>query len=211
MRIPLLIARITSAADTTWHLALHIVLNILSEARHLRSRHQATTAPVLLLRELVNACRYHLRAAFDPRTFFALDGDGHGRRRADLDRAERRQRRALAILRRRHATMLLRALGDTADEVEATLTRHWQHTTRDGWSFDLIPDYLTTCLCWREGSTHHQIDVHRWASNVGGVWVATPAPVRRYLDRADEHETRLYDSYCSGNAGPGVRPVPERT
>jgi hypothetical protein len=35
------------------------------------------------------------------------------------------------------------------------------------------------------------VDVFAWVCNVDGTWIATPAPVRRYLRHADAHEQML--------------------
>ena len=208
MRVTRSIAQLARTADTAWHLAAQTMSNIVSSTRYNR-RHSYTTSPGwTLLRGFVDTCRYWLGMGLDPRTFHAIDGDGGGRRRADLNRAQRRQRRVLADLRRRHVTMLLHALGDTADEVEATLTRHWQRAAQGDVIIPLIEDFLTDRLRWRDRLAHHEIDIYPWASNISGVWVAIPAPVRRYLDRSHEHRTRLEEGY-TGHPRRGVRPVPE--
>ena len=200
-------ARIARTIVTALYLAVQTASDITWNARHEWREHHTDMPLPALLRRLAKMCRYYLGGALDPRTFFAIDGDDRGRRRADLDRAARRQRRTLADLRRRHATMLLRALGNSADEVEATLTRHCQLTAEDGSIIPLIPDFLATRLWWRDQPARHQIDIFPWASNISGLWVATPAPVRRYLDRSDEHERRLYESYTR-HPRRGVRPAP---
>jgi hypothetical protein len=200
------IDRIARTAVTVWYLAVQTASDIIASARH-EWRTQHADAPIpALLRRLTRMCRYYLGCAVDPRTFFAVDGDHLGRRRADLDRVARQQRRSLGDLRRRHGRMLLRALGGNAGEVENTLTRHWQ-IVGDDLPCRLIEGYLIDRLRWRERPVHHEIDIFPWASNISGVWVATPAPVRRYLARADEHERRLRDA-STGHPHRGMRPAP---
>jgi hypothetical protein len=205
-RHALRIDRTARMAVTVWYLAVQTASDIVAGARHeWRTQRPDTPAPALL-RRLSRMCRYYLGCAFDPRTFFAVDGDHLGRRRADLDRVARRQRRALGDLRHRHVRMLLRALGSDADEVENTLTRHWQ-IVGDDLPCRLIESYLVDRLRLRDRPVHHQIDIFPWASNFSGVWVATPAPVRRYLARVDEHERRLRDA-STGHPRRGIRSAP---
>ena len=193
---------------TGWYLAFHTIGQIVAGMRHQRRDDRARKLPwAHRLRRLARLCRYDIGCAVDPRTFFAVDADKHGRHRRDLDRAARRHRRVLADLRRRHVSMLLRALGDNADEVQASLTRNWQRHG-DDWTHLLFDDYVLPRLRWRERSAYLQIDVYAWATNVSGVWVATPAPVRRYLRRTLEHEGRLADAYTR-RLRRGVLPAPE--
>jgi hypothetical protein len=200
--------RMRRTAITGWYLAVHTIGQIVAGVRYERRDDHARTLPVGdRLRRLARLCRYYIGCAADPRTFFVVDADRHGRRRSDVDRTARRHRRVLADLRRRHVSMLLRALGDSAADVEATLTRNWQrHGDERTWS--LFDDYLVPRLRWRERTTYLQIDVHPWATNVSGVWVATPAPVRRYLRCTVEHEGRLDDAYTR-RLRRGVLPAPE--
>jgi hypothetical protein len=199
-------ARAARTALTVWFLAVQTTSDITWSARHAWREHHAHEPARALLRRLVDICRCHLAGALDPRTFF--HSDGRGRRRADLDRAVLRQQRALADLRRRHVRMLLRSLGGSADEVEATLTRHWQLTAQDGWMIPLIPDFLATRLRWRDQPASRQIDILPWASNISGIWVVTPAPVRRYLARSHQHELRLYEAYTR-HPRHGIRLAPD--
>ncbi len=200
------IAPIARTAITVWYLAVQTTSDIGRPARHVWREHHDMPLSALL-RRLAKMCRYYLGCTVDPRTFFAIDGDDRGRRRADLDRAARRQRRTLADLRRRDASMLLRALGDTVEQVEATLTRHWQ-LSGDDYPYQMVEDYLVTRLRWRDRPTRHQIDVYPWAANISGVWVSTPAPVRRYLRRAHLHEQRLCEAYTR-HPRRGPRPAPD--
>lgn len=208
VRVSPRVDRMYRTATTAWYLTIHTIGQIVAGMRHERRDDRTRTLPVVhQLRRLARLCRYYTGCAADPRTFFAVDADTHGRCRRDVDPAARRRRRVLADLRRRHVSMLLRALGDTADEVEATLTRNWQrHGDDRTWS--LVEDYLVPRLRWRERSAYLQIDVYGWATNVSGVWVATPAPVRRYLRRTVEHEGRLDDTYAR-RVRRGVLPAPE--
>jgi hypothetical protein len=205
MSVPPLLAVIIRTATTSCYLAVQTASDIGSGTRYERRRHHDRTAVPLLLRRLVTMVGYYLGCAFDPRTFLPSDGDDKGRRRKDLDPAARRRRRALADLRRRHASMLLHALGDTAEAVEAALTRHWQ-IYGDEYPLELIEDYLVLRMRWRDNPVRHQIDVHAWACDISGVWVPTPAPVRHYLRRAREHEERLAVAYTPYPRR-GVRPV----
>jgi hypothetical protein len=204
MHAPLRLAAIIRTATAICYLAVQTTSDIVSGARYEWRHHNRKALPVLL-RRLARMVRYYLAYAVDPRTLFPGDGDT-GRRRKDLDPAARRHRRALGDLRRRHAGMLLRALGDTADAVEAALTRHWQIYGNE-YPFELIEDYLVIRMRWRDSPVLYPIRVFAWASDIGGVWVPTPAPVRRYLRRAIQHERRLEAAYtpCPRR---GVRPAP---
>ena len=194
-------------------LAAHLVLYIGSgirfsvgyerRQRHTPWRHSETS----VLRRLAVPVRYFVATAVDPRTFFTCDGDDLGRQRKDLDQVARRQRRTLADLRRRHAGMLLRALGDSADDVEAALTRDWQIYGGEE-VFDLLHDYLYIRMRQRDPMVGWLIHIDRWVSDVGGVWVATPAPVRYYLRRRYKHEKRLEAAYTR-HPRRGVRPAPQ--
>jgi hypothetical protein len=198
--------RIARTAVTIWYLSIQTASDIASSARHVWRDHRADTSLPKLLRRLAKMCRYYLWGAVDPLTFFDIDGDSRGRCRADLDRTARRRWRGLADLRRRRVSMLLRALGDTADQVEATLTQHWQ-LTGDDHPFDLAEDYLRARLRYRDPSALHYIHVFRWATMVSGVWVATPAPVRAYLRRTLQHEQQLAEAYTR-RPRRGPRPAP---
>ncbi|MEJ3741806.1 hypothetical protein WEI85_00690 [Actinomycetes bacterium KLBMP 9797] len=205
MRVPPF-AALLRATVTAWYLAMQTASDIVHSAWHLWRTERSRIPLPQLLRRLVKICRYDLGGAVDPRMFFPIDAGVKGHRRRDLDRAGRRQRRGLADLRRRHASMLLHALGDTADEVEATLTRHWQLY---GYEYAdlLVEDYLVLRLLWRDRPPRHQIDVYPWASNISGVWVATPAPVRRYLQHRYEHQRRLEAAHTR-RPRRGPRPAP---
>jgi hypothetical protein len=187
MPVPRPFAALILSTTTGWHLAVQTGSDVLAGI-WCECRDRSGDEP--LRRRVAKVCRYYLGWALDPRTFFAIDGDGFGRRRHELDEAARRQRRILADQRRRHAGMLLRALGDTADGVQASLTRHWRIYGGD-YADLLIEDYLCLRLLWRDRPVYHQIDVYPWAANVSGVWVATPAPVRAYLRGRFEHQRRL--------------------
>jgi len=86
--------------------------------------------------------------------------------------------------------MLLHALGDTADAVEASLTWYWQ-IADDDVAFGLVEDYLAARLRHRDPHALIYVYVFAWACCVGGTWVATPAAVRAYLRRAYTHEQML--------------------
>lgn len=208
MHITRLFARFVRTAALAAHLLLYVGSGIRFgvgyewRQRHTPSRHGETS----VLRRLAMPICHFVAGAVDPRTFFTCDGDGHGRRRKDLDRVARRQRRALADLRRRHAGMLLRALGDCADDVEAALTRDWQIYGGED-VVDLLGDYRYLRMRHRDPMLGWQIDIDRWVSDVGGVWVATPVPVRDYLRRKAEHEQRLEAAYTR-RPRRGVRPAP---
>lgn len=205
MHIPPMLTAIVRTVINGCAVALQTASDVLLATRSECRRHHWTQLPALLSR-LTQLSRHALAAAVDPRTFFPEDGDTNGRLHKDLDQAARRRRRAPAALRRRHAGMLLHALGDTADAVEATLTRHWQ-IYADEYAMPLLEDYLATRLRWRDPAAATQIDVFAWASNISGVWVATPAPVRRYLRRATQHERQLRAAYTR-NPRRGVRTAP---
>lgn len=203
MPVPSRLAALARSAITVWYLAIQTTSDIAPNILHICCDRQDRGPR---RRRMAKMCRYYFGYAVNPRTYFAVDGDGDGRRRQDLDPAARQQRRVLADLRRRHATMLLHTLGDTADAVEATLTQHWQIYGGDD-ALLLVEDYLLVRLRWRDRPVRHQIDIYPWASNISGVWVATPAPVRHYLDRARDHELRL-DAAYSPHPRRGVRAAP---
>jgi hypothetical protein len=102
--------------------------------------------------------------------------------------------------------MLLDALGNSPDAVRAGLTRHWQ-IAGDERPYGLVEDYLGARLVHRDRHAAACIDVYAWVCNVGGTWIATPRPVRRYLRHARAHE-RLLGSGCSRQPRRGVRAVP---
>ncbi|HZM82163.1 MAG TPA: hypothetical protein VFC19_41115, partial [Candidatus Limnocylindrales bacterium] len=125
---------------------------------------------------------------------------------SQLDPALRRQRRELADRRRRLVTMLLHALGDTADAVEASLTRHWQIAGGDI-PFGLIEEYLATRLRHRDPHALIYVDAFAWTCCIGGTWVATPAAVRGYLRRAYAHEQMLRSMVARPRRGIRVLPA----
>ena len=101
--------------------------------------------------------------------------------------------------------MLLHALGDSAEAVQASRTRHWQTTGAD-LHLPLIEDYLANHLAHRDRHTLMYVDVFAWVCSIGGTWVATPAAVRGYLRRARAHEQTL--RAIQSPAPRGVRPLP---
>jgi hypothetical protein len=202
MSVTSTLAVIVRVVATGCHVAAQIASDITWGVRQERRVPDLAT----LLGRLVRLVRWTLAGAVDPRTFYSSDGDDKGRRRKDLDRAARRTRRLQADLRRRHAHMLLQALGHTPLAVDATLTRHWQVYGGEH-AMCLIEDYLATRMRWRDHLSWGQIDINRWASSIGGVWVPTPAPVRRYLRHAHLHVQRLDLAYTR-QPRRGVRPAP---
>ncbi|GIH16135.1 hypothetical protein [Rugosimonospora africana] len=199
-------ARTARAAVTVWWLTVQTASDTAWGARYEWSQRHAHRGA--LLRRLVALCRYQLAGMVDRRAFARTTG--WVPLAGNLDHSSvRRQRRLLADIRRRHALVLLRSLGTNTDDVEASLTRYWQLTAPDDWMIPLVPDFLAARLRWRDPIAPNEIDILPWASNIGGVWVATPAPVRRYLSRADDHERRLSAAYRR-HPRHGVRPAPRR-
>ncbi len=167
------------------HLTVEITLSIIASARTDWRKAAVGRRLVAVCRNLLRSVRYYVSWAFDPHDYFAVDGDGAGRRRSRLNRGAQRQRRQLADLRRRRIGMLLQALGDTPQQVQASLTRQWLIGGADH-PFDLIEDYLQARLRHRDPYARNGL-MFWWVCEFGGTWVSLPAPVRRYLAQARDH------------------------
>jgi hypothetical protein len=182
------LARTARALRLAGCLAAHLCWSIAAEVR---GDWHAGCRPTAWPLELARACADCLLEVIDPcECLPAVDGTVAPKRR-ELDAGRRRARRAARDLRRRHVAMLLHALGDSPEAVEAALTRAWQHDGR-GQPHLLAEDYLAARLAWRENNPWLRVRVQPWAADVGGTWVPTPRPVRAYLrDRALDHQRRL--------------------
>jgi hypothetical protein len=92
----------TGTARLYLHLVIYTAADLAAGARRVwRGQDRVPRVDRTLRQKLAVLGRflaYHLRTAFDPREFFAVDGDFAGRRRGQLDRAGRRQRRRLRDL-----------------------------------------------------------------------------------------------------------------
>jgi len=164
------------------HMAIHIAVSVSASAkRDWRDGHRYL-ALAKLQGKLIRWLWSESVVRFD---WFPVDGDEEGRRHSRLTPDQRRQRRQLARARRLHVTELLAALGDTAEQVEQSLTAHWLTDGECGelWRGDPVTHYLADCLRSRDGHALILLEVHDWAIQAGGTWVATPKPVRQYLAR----------------------------
>lgn len=206
--MPIPVRRIIRDLNLAIHVAIHTAECIIVAALHTWRRRHEGTPPVALRRELAKIIRYYTAVAIDGRDFFPVDGDHHGRRPSQLSAQVRRQRREFADRRRRYVTVLLGALGDTPDAVQAALTRHWQIAREVSGYGMLAEGYLASRLAHHDPHALPYVDVYAWVCDVGGTWIATPRAVRRYLRRAYPYE-RMLDTAGAHQPRRGVRVVPD--
>lgn len=202
MNIRKSVNRLIRNLNLALHLSIEITLSVIASARADWRQAPAGQRLAAVCRKLPRSVRYFVGWATDPHDYFAVDGDHTGRRRSRLSAAERRQRRQLADLRRRRIGMLLRALGDTPQQVQASLTRHWLIGGADH-PFDLIEDYLCTRLRHRDPYARPGL-MFWWVGEFGGTWVALPGPVRRYLAQARTHLNMLEGNSHLPRRGPRI-------
>lgn len=187
----------------TLHLTVDTVLSVIASTRFDWRQAPASHRLQNVCRKLPRTLSYYVSWAVDPRDFFAVDGDHCGRRRIRLNPAAQKQRRNLSDLRRRRIGVLLRALGDTPQQVQASLTRHWLIDGADH-PFELIEDYLSARLRHRDPHALNNRGIFYWVCNFGGTWVALPAPVRRYMADAGAHLNMLEDNSHLPRRGPRI-------
>jgi hypothetical protein len=166
--------------DTAWHLAAQTVSDIGLSAKYYQHEYGASLLSKKVLRVLARSTGSKVLGKIDPLTCFDIDGDSLGRCRADLDRDARRQRRVLIEARRQRVSRVLHGLGGTSKEVERTIMRSRQDVERH--ESQSLHGYLMTHLPQGDLSAWFYLPGY-WASDFNGVWVSTPAPVRRYLRR----------------------------
>ena len=192
------VGRIIRDLNLAIHVAIHTIECIIGSA----------TRRPWEPRKLPTIIRYYIIGAIDNPDFFSIDDDPrYGHRPSQLPKQVRRQRRELADLRGRYVTVLLRALGDTPEAVQASLTRHWQISRGDAWRM-LVEDYLDGRLVHRDPHVPSYVHVYPWACEVGGTWIATPRPIRRYLRHSHRYE-QLLNAVVGNQPRRGVRVVPD--
>lgn len=201
MHIRSSLRRIIRNLNLALHLTIETTLSVIASLRIEWRKAAAGSRLSTVVSKLPRIVSYYVGWAVDPHDYFAIDGDGKGRRRSRLNPAEKRQRRNLSDRRRRRVDVLLRALGGTPQQVQANLTRQWLIGRADH-SCGLVEDYLSARL--RHSDPHGMRDllVFRWVCNVGGTWVATPAPLRRYLAGTEAHRRTLESSSHLPRRGP---------